>query len=278
MRPVPLCVLSSSAPPRVEHGHDPELFVQIGSLTKPLTGTLLTRLAVAGALGLDDPLERFLPVPPGTGITLRHLATHTSGLPRLPPGLDRRDPYAPFDTTALDALLRRLDTLVTAAPGEREEYSNFGYSVLGSALSTAGGAPYEDLLNEYVLGPLDITDVTSAPAPERRLVARGLFGRPSRPWTMTGAILPAGGLWATPIATSHLVTSLLVEHRLGEPAPSWQRAGRLVWHNGATKDASVFAGALPNGAWVLVHRLAGDAETTDKLAIEHLRGETEGTP
>lgn len=181
MRPVPLCVLSSSAPPRVEHGHDPELCVQIGSLTKPLTGTLLVRLAAAGALELDDPLERFLPVPAGTGITLRHLATHTSGLPRLPPGLDRRDPYVPFDAAALDALVRRLDTLVTGAPGEREEYSNFGYAVLGSALAAAGGAPYEHLLTEFVLSPLDITQVTSAPPPERRLVARGLLGRPLRP-------------------------------------------------------------------------------------------------
>ncbi|MFF1479158.1 serine hydrolase domain-containing protein [Streptomyces sp. NPDC058301] len=271
MRPVPLCILSSSAPPRVEHGHDPELFVQIGSLTKPLTGTLLVRLATAGALGLDDPLERFLPVPAGTGITLRHLAVHTSGLPRLPPGLNVRDPYAPFDAEALDALVRRLDTLVTGAPGEHEEYSNFGYAVLGSALSAAGGAPYEQLLNEYVLGPLEIAEVTSTPARERRLVARGLFGRPVRPWTMTGAILPAGGLWATPVAASRLVTSLLVERRLGEPAPSWQRAGRLLWHNGATKDASVFAGALPDGAWVLVHRLGGDADTTDKLGIDHLK-------
>ncbi|GGP32276.1 serine hydrolase domain-containing protein [Streptomyces melanogenes] len=274
MRPVPLCILSSSAPPRVEHGHDPELFVQIGSLTKPLTGTLLVRLAVAGALDLDDPLERFLPAPAGTGITLRHLATHTSGLPRLPPGLNRRDPYAPFDAEALDALVRRLDTLTTAEPGKNEEYSNFGYAVLGSALAAAGGAPYEHLLNEYVLSPIDITDVTSTPAPERRLVARGLFGRPVRPWTMTGAILPAGGLWATPVAASRLVTSLLVERRLGEPAPSWQRAGRLIWHNGATKDASVFAGALPDGTWVLVHRLGGDADATDKIGINHLKSVT----
>ncbi|GAA0597358.1 serine hydrolase domain-containing protein [Streptomyces crystallinus] len=272
MRPVPLCVLSSSAPPHVEHGHDPERFVQIGSLTKPLTGTLLVRLAAEGVLALDDPLERFLPAPANTGITLRHLAAHTSGLPRLPPGLNRLDPYAPFDAEALDALVRRLDTLTTAPPGEHEEYSNFGYAVLGSALAAAGGAPYERLLGEHVLDPLGIRDVTSTPPPQRRLVARGLFGRPVRPWTMTGAILPAGGLWATPLAASQLLTSLLVERRLGEPAPSWQRAGRLLWHNGATKDASVFAGALEDGAWVLVHRLSGDADTTDKIGIETLKG------
>ncbi|MBD0740913.1 serine hydrolase [Streptomyces sp. CBMA152] len=271
MAPVPLCVLSESAPLRIENGHDPRLFVQIGSLTKPLTGTLLVSLAAEGALALDDPLERFLPVPPGTGITLRHLAEHTSGLPRLPPGLRRfRDPYAPFDAPALDGLLRRLDSLTTARPGEREEYSNFGYAVLGSALAVAGGAPYEELLGRYVLAALGISDVTSTPPHDRRLVARGLFGRPVTPWTMTGAILPAGGLWATSHSTARLVTSLLVERRLGDPAPSWQRAGGLLWHNGATKDASVFTGALPDGRWVVVHRLSGDAETTDKIGVELL--------
>ncbi|MFD9794111.1 serine hydrolase domain-containing protein [Streptomyces sp. NPDC059070] len=270
MRSVPLCVLSSSAPPRVEHGHDPELFVQIGSLTKPLTGTVLMRLADAGTLALDDPLDRFLPVPPGTGITLRHLATHTSGLPRLPPGLNARDPYAPFDAPALDALLRHLDTLLTARPGEREEYSNFGYAVLGAALVAAGGAPYEELLRRHVLEPLAITEVTATPPADRRLVARGLFGRPGKPWTMTGAILPAGGLWATANATADLVKALLVDRRLGGPAPSWQHSGQVTWHNGATKDASVFAGALPDGRWVLVHRLSGDADTTDRLGVAHL--------
>ncbi|MFG2148796.1 serine hydrolase domain-containing protein [Streptomyces sp. NPDC048696] len=271
MASVPICVLSDSAPPRAEYGHDPELFVQIGSLTKPLTGTLLVRLAAEGALDLDAPLDRFLPVPSGTGITLRHLAEHTSGLPRLPPGLRPLNPYAPFDAQALDSLLRRLDSLTTARPGEREEYSNFGYAVLGSALVAAGGAPYEELLGRHVLTPLGITDVTSTPPHDRRLLSRGLFGRTVKPWTMTGAILPAGGLWATPNATARLVTSLLVERRLGDPAPSWQRTGGLLWHNGATKDASVFAGALPSGRWILVHRLSGDADTTDKIGVQLLK-------
>ncbi|WP_331745268.1 beta-lactamase family protein (plasmid) [Streptomyces sp. NBC_01116] len=85
MPQVPLCILSSSHTPQVSHGHDLDRFVQIGSLTKPLTGTLLAQLASTGTLQMDDPLEQFLPAPAGTGITLRHLAEHTAALPRIPP-------------------------------------------------------------------------------------------------------------------------------------------------------------------------------------------------
>lgn len=273
MRPIPTCVLSSSAPPFAEGGHDPDRFVEIGSFTKVLTGTVLARMTAAGLLDLDDPVERRLGrVPAGTGITLRHLAEHTSGLPRLPPGLSRRDPYAPFDQDALSALLSRLDSLTVRPAGQTEEYSNFGYAVLGAALVAAADRPYEELVREYVLDPLGVHEVTAHPPADRRLCATGWFGRERTPWTMTGAILPAGGMWATPRATADLLTGLLLDRTLGPPALSWQSAGPLKWHNGATRDASVFAGAFPEtGRWVLVHRLGGSSDGTDEAGVEHLR-------
>ncbi|WP_424863387.1 serine hydrolase domain-containing protein [Streptomyces sp. MMS24-I29] len=271
MRPVPTCILSSGQAPQALHGHALDSYVQIGSLSKTLTGTALAQLATKGVVQLDAPVEQFLPVPPGTGITLEHLAQHTSGLPRLPPRVKRRDPYAAFDHAALQAVLQRLNTLTTAAPGQIEEYSNLGYAILGAALTAAAGMSYQDMLDHYVLAPLNITEVTSTPPPDRRLHSRGLFGRPRRPWTMSGAILPAGGLWATPRATADLVTALLVERKLGEPALSWQRASTLLWHNGATGDTSVFAGAMPDSRWVLIHRLTGQADRTDELGIKLLQ-------
>jgi D-alanyl-D-alanine-carboxypeptidase/D-alanyl-D-alanine-endopeptidase len=289
-------VLTDAGPPRVTGGHAVDRYVQIGSLTKALTGTLLSRMAAAGVLGLDDPVERWLPAPPGTGVTLLHLARHTSGLPRLPPRLGRRDPYAAFGRAELLGLVRTLDTVAepdgrsprrrpTAAghgrpavprrpprpPGE-EEYSNLGYAVLGAALAAAGGAAYEELLDAHVLRPSAVGEVTARPAPGQRLAAPGVLpGTRRRPWTMDGAILPAGGLWATPRAVADLVVRLLVERRLGEPAVGWQPAGPLYWHNGATRDASVFAGATADGRWVVVHRLNGRAEDTDRAGIELLR-------
>ncbi|MFF1544271.1 serine hydrolase domain-containing protein [Streptomyces sp. NPDC058291] len=270
---VPTCVLTPGSAPSLADGHAPDRYVEIGSLTKVVTGTALVRMAAAGVLALDDPVERWLPEAPATGITLLHLARHTSGLPRLPPGrLPARDPYAAFDAAALRALLPRLDALVTGPPGEREEYSNLGYAVLGAALRAAArGASYEEVVGEHVLRPLGVAEVAVRPDPGRRLLAPGRFGGSRAPWTMTGAILPAGGLWATPRAAAELVVGLLVERRLGDPAPSWQEAGRLRWHNGATRHASLFTGATEDGSWVLVHRLNADPDATDLLGVEILR-------
>lgn len=271
MPPIPTCILSSIQAPQVSHGHGLDRFVQIGSLTKPLTGTLLAQLAEVGLLQLDDPLDQFLRIPAGTGITLRHLAEHTAAMPRVPPRLRRLDPYADFDSEALNAVLERLDTFTTGPPGGEAEYSNLGYAILGAALSSAAHASYEELLNRYVLTPLNVTEVTSNPPPARRLSGRGFLGRPLRPWTMSGAILPAGGMWATPRETARLVTKLLVERKLGEPALTWQSSGRLRWHIGATRDASVFAGALEDGTWVMVHRLSAQTTATENTAVQILK-------
>jgi D-alanyl-D-alanine-carboxypeptidase/D-alanyl-D-alanine-endopeptidase len=270
---IPTCVLTDASPARVTGGHAVDRFVEIGSFTKVLTGTALMRMAAAGLLDADDPVERWLPAVPGTGITLRHLAAHTSGLPRLPPGAVRlRDPYAAFDADALHRLLGRLDSVLVRPPGRQEEYSNLGYAVLGAALAGAAGAPYEELLAEHVLRPLDVHEVSARPERDRRLLAPGLFGRERRPWTMDGAILPAGGLWATPRAVADLLVRLVIERRLGDPAPSWQTAGPIHWHNGATRHASVFAGArAQDGRWVVVHRLGGDSDATDRTGIGLLR-------
>ncbi|MFD6476326.1 serine hydrolase domain-containing protein [Streptomyces anulatus] len=277
MPQVPLCILSSSHAPQVSHGHDLDRFVQIGSLTKPLTGTLLVQLASTGTLQLDDHLEQFLPAPAGTGITLRHLAEHTAALPRIPPHLRRTDPYADFDAGALDSVVRNLGSFTTGSPGREAEYSNLGYALLGAALASAARAEYEELLHEHVLAPLGLTAITSNPPPDNQLAGRGFLGRRLRPWTMSGAILPAGGLWATPRDTAHLVTRLLVERRLGEPAPSWQTTGRLRWHDGATRGASVFAGAMDDGTWVMVHRLSGHALPTEETAARVLRDAVTGS-
>lgn len=88
-RRVPTCVLTHTDPPALADGHAVDRYVEIGSLTKVVTGTALTRMAAAGVLALDDPVERWLPEAPATGITLLHLARHTSGLPGCRPAASR---------------------------------------------------------------------------------------------------------------------------------------------------------------------------------------------
>lgn len=177
---------------------------EVGSVTKTFTALLLAEQAGRGALALDSPLAALLP--PGTrvprrdaAITLTHLATHTAGLPRLPPGLlagigNRwfSNPYAAFGAEDVLAALAR--TRLRSRPGCRVWYSNFGVGLLGHALSgAAGGTPYGTLLADRVLAPLRLHDTSAcATPPDGATQATGHWhGRPRPPFHIPG--LPAAG-------------------------------------------------------------------------------------
>ncbi len=177
---------------------------EVGSLTKTFTALLLAEQAARGELGLHDALARWLPpgtrLPPGgTGITLTHLATHTSGLPRLPPGLPRTigprllsNPYAAFTAEDVRHALPRAQ--LRGRPGACVRYSNFAVGVLGHALSgAAGGGPYESLLAARVLGPLGLHDTDCADYPRSGAlqVTGHWYGRPRPPFRIPG--MPAAG-------------------------------------------------------------------------------------
>lgn len=131
---------------------------EIGSVTKTMTATLLAMLEADGTLRLDDPVSRWLSAGDNGGITLRQLATHTSGLPRLAPNhdlnaVDPANPYAGFTFELAEEGLRQ----TTVAPGAARAYSNFGYHLLGLVLERASGLAYQDLIAERLLEPLAMT-------------------------------------------------------------------------------------------------------------------------
>ncbi|MFI2239876.1 serine hydrolase domain-containing protein [Streptomyces chrestomyceticus] len=183
---------------------EPSTRFEIGSLSKTFTALLFAEQAARSEVGHHDPAVRHLPagtcVPVrGTDITLTHLATHTSGLPRLPPGLLRSDirrlptnPYASF--TRADVLRALARTRLRSRPGTRVRYSNFGVGLLGHALcGAAGGLPYEDLLAARVLRPLGLhdTSATADPPPDGTQVTGYGHGRPRPPFGIPG--LPGAG-------------------------------------------------------------------------------------
>lgn len=150
---------------------------ETGSLTKTFTGLLLAEMVARGEVRHDDPLVHHLPLathfgaPDGHRVTLLDLATHTSGLPRNPPGLLTHalprwfsDPWAGFGQEQLAAAVRRSRPV----PGRRARYSTFGVALLGWALATAAGTAYPLLLAERVLRPLGLhrTDCGERPAGE----------------------------------------------------------------------------------------------------------------
>jgi CubicO group peptidase (beta-lactamase class C family) len=129
---------------------------EIGSVTKTMTATLLALLVAEGTLALDDEIGRWLSAGANGGITLRKLATHTSGLPRIAPNFRPVDPdnvWAGFTPELAEEGLRQ----VTLTPGATRVYSNFGYQLLGLVLERASGQDYAALITDRLLGPLSMT-------------------------------------------------------------------------------------------------------------------------
>jgi CubicO group peptidase (beta-lactamase class C family) len=130
----------------------PETLFQSGSLGKMFTAAAVMLLAEEGRVGLDDSVRRHLPDAPPSweAITIRHLLTHTSGIPDYTPGtIDFRRDYS-------DGELRRIAYALKPEfrPGSRWSYSNTAYDLLGLIVGRVSGRFYGDLLQERVFGPL----------------------------------------------------------------------------------------------------------------------------
>ncbi|MGC9537052.1 serine hydrolase domain-containing protein [Streptomyces sp. UG1] len=160
---------------------------QLGSIGKTLTATALAREVCAGRVRLDSPLvlPPAFPVPRKgpRRITLADLATHTSGLPRLPPNLlEHADPYDPYAHYSLDDLAAGLaETALSTEPGSAYEYSNLGYGLLGQALAFDG---VDALLRRRVAVPLRLADTTTTLRPDMasRKAVGHLAGEPVPDW------------------------------------------------------------------------------------------------
>lgn len=149
---------------------DAQTIFEIGSVTKTFTAAMLSEMVADGSMKLDDPISLYLPkgvVSPtknGREITLENLATHTSGLPRLPDNFfavvtNQQNPYISYTTKDL------YDSLATVQlrtdPGKTSDYSNYGFGLLGKILELKTGKSYETLLQEDICAPLGMENTTT---------------------------------------------------------------------------------------------------------------------
>jgi CubicO group peptidase (beta-lactamase class C family) len=144
---------------------------EIGSVTKVFTALLLADMAQRHELSLSDPVAKYLP--PGTKlpqrgpnpITLFDLATHTSGLPKIPVNVlitDYDDPNADYTAEQLYRFLAGFE--LPRASGSGYEFSDAGYSLLGIALAKRGDIDLETLLRSRILDPLHMSNTRFAPS------------------------------------------------------------------------------------------------------------------
>ena len=145
----------------------PSTMFHMASAGKQFTALGIMMLAEAGRLRYDDPIGQYLPefARFGNGMTIRTLLHHTSGIPDYyddSTGLRRLRAIDPTPSNA--AALTLLATWGTAGPaGEKFEYSNTGYDVLGALLERVSGQSLDRFLQQRVFEPLGMTETWSMP-------------------------------------------------------------------------------------------------------------------
>ena len=149
----------------------PETLYAIGSVTKSFTALAILQLQERGKLSLDDPLEAHLPLelrPQGETVRIRHLLTHSSGIPALAYAEatiraiigagGKWLPIAGYED--LLTFMRDAGDWALTKPGERWFYLNEGYALLGYIIEKLSGLPYEEYVKEHILEPLGMSRST----------------------------------------------------------------------------------------------------------------------
>jgi CubicO group peptidase (beta-lactamase class C family) len=183
----------------------PGTIYEIGSLTKTFTAYLLARAVMEGRVRLDDPVTRYIgDADPGLrGITLRELASHTAGMPKFIPPLDRATlataaGAAKYPVITVAAFLQALRSFrPDTVPGTRFNYSNVDAQLLGILLSRLYHRSYAQLLHQYILGPAGMNDTwLNVPASQR--------GREVGQYDAGGQAMPYAHFWDDLPATASI--------------------------------------------------------------------------
>ncbi|MCY3637256.1 MAG: serine hydrolase [bacterium] len=287
---------------------DGDTVFEIGSITKVFTSTALADLEMGSGVGLETPVQSVLgddvqmPTRNGTEITLGHLATHSSGLPRLPNNLapvDWANPYASYTAERLYEFLA--DHELVRDIGESVGYSNLGYGLLGHALALSEGTDYEQVIALRILEPLGMADTAvklTPPLQARLATGHGERLQPVANWDLA-ALAGAGALRSTvnDLATfleanlglrqTPLYAAMQRTHvpQASDPAMGmdlglgWLIADidgrRFVWHNGATGGYSSFIGFDPEareGIVILSNSVISVDGLAQRLVTQYFHG------
>ncbi|MCW2544061.1 MAG: beta-lactamase [Frankiales bacterium] len=256
-----------------------------GSITKPVTALALLDVASEGLIDLDRPAADYLtsvPLQPLVGCappTIRHLLTHTSGLPRHAPG-PRRSPLR-----LREALTAGISP--TRAPGEVNEYSNLGYGLLGLLLEDVTGESYAACVQRRVFDPLEMVSSSISPDPPTAAAAAACF-EAELDWIMPAqpdsvAEIAAGALASTTfdlLRLGHgvLGTPAMWERQVAVGAPDGglglaltERGGKLLgWHNGGISGGKAMLLISPADDIVVAVQANGHPAKLETLAIQIL--------
>ena len=179
---------------------------EIGSVSKTMTAALLADLILQDKASLGDPLSNYLsegavvPSFEGKPILIKHLVTHTSGLPVVPDfgsALNMENPYANVDDASL------LKTLSTAklqrTPGSQFEYSNYASILLSSIIAKRAGTDFETLLRTRLFTPTGMNNsyINQKPADVEAAQGHTPNNKSTPAWTFKTNAAGVGGVRST---------------------------------------------------------------------------------
>jgi CubicO group peptidase (beta-lactamase class C family) len=156
----------------------PEVIWPLASITKLFTAAAVMRLVELGELTVNTPVWSILPDFSGGGredVRVRHLITHTAGLPYESPAMGAR--LAAHATT--EALIdEAYETPLLFQPGSRFQYSDYAYGLAGRVVAVVAGQPFPEVVRTLVLEPMGLADTFMRPrdgGSDRIAVVRGVF-------------------------------------------------------------------------------------------------------
>jgi CubicO group peptidase (beta-lactamase class C family) len=274
----------------------------LASLSKPITAAAAMMLAGSGRLACDDPLSKYLPgfTDAVGAVTLRHLLTHTSGIPDYPqlnvdhPGVTNAE---------ILAALRKVPR-PSFPPGQKYEYSNSGYVLIALVIEAVSGQSLPRFLDARIFTPLGMAATFVLTNPQQKLadVARG-YDRAAGADDFEGMSTGDGGVYSTvgdllrfdqALYTDTLVSQValadaFVPARVREGNTTYglgwnvvtDAGGTRVWHQGNTAGFRAFIERrLRDRVTVIMLTNGGD---TNRMAINDaiqriLRGEEPQLP
>jgi D-alanyl-D-alanine carboxypeptidase len=202
----------------------PEMYHRIGSVTKTFTATLLLQAAGDGLLSLEDTIDQYIKgVPNGDEITLRQLATMTSGVAtysetrKFPgdPGADLHRVWKPEELAKIG-----VEDSPLFDPGTEFNYSNTNYVLLGLVLQQVTGKPIGELTRERIIEPLDLKstsfpDLADTSLPEPHAQGYTLQGQSSGEKPRNATDWSASYTWTAGIMISTVDDLLVYGRALG---------------------------------------------------------------
>lgn len=178
---------------------------EVGSITKVFTSTLLAQYVLDGKLSLEDNITEHLhfDLKGKPGISLKQLANHTSGLPRLPSNLeselfDANNPYQAYTERLLMQYLTE-EMKLEQMPGDSWSYSNLGAGLLGFVLEQVEGKDYEELVQERIFSKYDMVNSTTLRKSVEHILIKGLDqnGNKVPNWDLAVLVGAGGALSST---------------------------------------------------------------------------------